>query len=159
MLELKLLLLLAVANGTPVVAARIFRNRWQAPIDAGRRLADGRPLFGSTKTWRGLVLAVAATAVAGTALGLPWQTALTIGAAAMAGDLLSSFIKRRRGLTASSRAPLLDQVPESLLPLLVAQYQLGFGWSVTIVVCVAFVVLAIGLSPLLYHIGIRRQPH
>ena len=35
----------------------------------------------------------------------------------MAGDLLSSFTKRRMRLASSSMAPGIDQVPESVLPL------------------------------------------
>jgi CDP-2,3-bis-(O-geranylgeranyl)-sn-glycerol synthase len=35
----------------------------------------------------------------------------------MSGDLLSSFIKRRLGIISSRSAPLLDQLPETLLPL------------------------------------------
>jgi len=41
-----------------------------------------------------------------------------IGSAAMAGDLFSSFVKRRFGFQPSSRATGLDQSPESLFPLL-----------------------------------------
>jgi CDP-archaeol synthase len=49
---------------------------------------------------------------------LAWTTGLLVGAAAMAGDLFSSFLKRRLDLPPSSKATGLDQVPESLIPLL-----------------------------------------
>jgi CDP-2,3-bis-(O-geranylgeranyl)-sn-glycerol synthase len=35
----------------------------------------------------------------------------------MCGDLISSFTKRRLGIASSKSAPLLDQLPETLLPL------------------------------------------
>jgi len=37
---------------------------------------------------------------------------------AMVGDLFASFVKRRLGLISSSHAIGLDQIPESLFPLL-----------------------------------------
>ena len=45
----------------------------------------------------------------------------------MSGDLVSSFAKRRLGIAASRSAPLLDQLPETLLPLLLLQPTLGFS--------------------------------
>ena len=41
----QLLTLLAVANGMPVVAARIFKQAFAVPIDGGVTFLDGRPLF------------------------------------------------------------------------------------------------------------------
>src|SRR5262245_45390103 len=37
---------------------------------------------------------------------------------AMTGDLISSFVKRRMGLAPSDRVTGVDQIPESVLPLL-----------------------------------------
>jgi CDP-2,3-bis-(O-geranylgeranyl)-sn-glycerol synthase len=45
----------------------------------------------------------------------------------MAGDALSSFVKRRLGRRSGAEAPLVDQLPEALLPLLVFQERLGLG--------------------------------
>ena len=60
-LILQLLILLAVANGTPVIAKLILGDKFAAPVDGGALFADGRPWFGPSKTIRGLVLAVLAT--------------------------------------------------------------------------------------------------
>ena len=49
---LELFVMLVLANGTPVVAAGLLKNRWSAPVDGGRLLSDGRPVFGESKTWR-----------------------------------------------------------------------------------------------------------
>ena len=54
---LDILVLLVVVNGAPIIAARLFGSRYDAPVDLGARLPDGRPLFGSSKTWRGLAAA------------------------------------------------------------------------------------------------------
>jgi CDP-archaeol synthase len=48
-----------------------------------------------------------------------------VAATAMAGDLLSSFVKRRFGLAPSSKATGLDQIPEALFPLLACRSALS----------------------------------
>lgn len=159
LLALQLLFLICIANGVPVLARKLLGEHWQQPIDGGRRLPDGQFLFGATKTWRGLLLAIAGTGLAGLLIGLPVAVSLLIGAAAMLGDLLSSFTKRRLRRPSSSKAAGLDQIPEALLPLLLSMPLLGHGWPTVIVVCALFVALDVGLSPFLYRIGIRRQPH
>src|SRR5690606_30812914 len=117
LLMVKLLCLLGAANGAPVVAAKLLGARFGRPLDGGWRFVDGRPLFGPSKTWRGLVVAVAGGAVVAVPLGWSWQLGAGVALAAMAGDLISSFIKRRLGLPSSSMCLGLDQVPEALLPL------------------------------------------
>src|SRR4029078_12738602 len=107
----QLLMLLAVANGTPVAAKLILGDAFAAPLDGGVAFADGRPLLGASKTIRGVVLAIVATVISAALLGLGWKVGLVVGATAMAGDLSSSFIKRRLGLAPSSQATGLDQIP------------------------------------------------
>ena len=50
-----LLLLIIIANGTPVFMRVCFRKHMNAAIDFGKTLADGQRLFGASKTWRGLI--------------------------------------------------------------------------------------------------------
>jgi CDP-2,3-bis-(O-geranylgeranyl)-sn-glycerol synthase len=119
--------LLAVANGTPVIAKRLFGSRWAFPLDGYSTFTDSRPLFGQSKTIRGFVLSLAATALAGPVVGLGFETGFVVALAAMAGDLLSSFIKRRLAFAPSSQAIGLDQVPESLFPLLACRVALGLS--------------------------------
>ena len=45
------------------VLLRILGDGFAAPLDGGLTLADGRPLFGPSKTVRGFVLAILATAI------------------------------------------------------------------------------------------------
>ena len=117
-------------------------------MDGGRLLWDGRPLLGTSKTWRGVAVSLAATPLAALALGLDWHLGFGVALGAMAGDLLASFAKRRLGLPSSASAPVLDQVPESLIPGLVASGTLGLGWlDLGLVVC-AFTVLDLALTPL-----------
>ena len=91
----QLLVLLSIANGTPVFAKWLMGTRWAYPLDGGAKLADGQRLFGPSKTLRGVALAIAATSALSPFIGLPWKAGAIIAAGAMAGDLLSSFVKRR----------------------------------------------------------------
>ena len=114
----QLTILLAVANATPLVVKDLLGNRFSYPIDGRVRWVDGQPFFGSSKTIRGVVLSVLATSGCAPLVGLEWQFGATVASIAMAGDLCASFVKRRLKLPAGSRATGLDQVPESLFPLL-----------------------------------------
>ena len=158
MITLKLVALLVIANGAPMVLSVVLGNRGR-PVDGGWVLADGQPVLGASKTWRGLAIAVVTTALVAWLLGLGLVFGACFGLVAMAGDLLSSFIKRRLGLVASDRARWLDQVPEALLPSLLAQWWLGVGWGVVIAVTLIFAAINIWGSPFLHRWGIRHQPH
>jgi len=158
-LVLQLLFLLMLANGTPVVAKKILGRRYSYPLDGNLALADGRPLFGRSKTIRGVALAVLVTATGASIIGLAWQVGALVGAFAMVGDLFSSFCKRRFGLPSSSRASGLDQVPESLLPLLACRNLLALTTADIVVCVVMFVVGEIVLSRLLYAVHLRDRPY
>ena len=143
----------------PILATRAF-GAWGAwPIDGGLRFVDGRPLLGSSKTWRGVALALVGSTIAAPILGLPWQIGALAGAAAMAGDLASSFLKRRMRLAPSSMAPGIDQVPEVVLPLLACQNELGLNTVGVVVATGLFWIGELGLSRLLYRLGIREKPY
>gem|GEM_PF-3160999 len=90
--------------------------------EAARRRSDvffdGWPSLGSSRTIRGVVAAVAATALGARVLGEPATTGALLGDSAMLGDAGASFIKRRFGTEPGSRAPGLDPIPDALLPLL-----------------------------------------
>ena len=159
LLILQLLILLTVANGAPVVAKKILGKRFAFPLDGGVKFFDGHPIFGASKTIRGLVLAVAATTIAAPILGLPWQIGATIGAFAMTGDLCSSFAKRRLNRPLHSRATGIDQIPESLFPLLAVAGALSLSAADVIAGTVAFLVGEILLSRLLYRVHLRDRPY
>lgn len=155
----ELLLLLAAANATPVLAKRLFGDFLAYPLDRGRSFLDGRPLFGSSKTIRGIATSIVATAGLALLLGTAITTGLVIGIAAMVGDLVSSFVKRRLGRASSSRAFGLDQIPESLLPAVVGKGLLGLSLIDILLVVAVFLVGEIVLSWLLFRLHIRDQPY
>ncbi len=159
--QIVLLLLLIVANGAPILVAWRLGPRWDWPLDAGLELRDGRRLLGESGTLRGLVAAVVATTLVAWVLGLGAGTGALIGLLAMAGDALSSFIKRRLGLPPGAKATGLDQVPEALLPLLVVAGPLGLQlpWLDLVLLVTAFTLFDMGVSGPLYRLHLRRQPH
>ena len=67
---LQLLALLTLANGTPIVAKKIFGSRFSFPLDAGATFFDGRPLFGHSKTIRGTVVSILVTTASAPLIGL-----------------------------------------------------------------------------------------
>ena len=73
----------------------------------------------------------------------------------MLGDLLSSFLKRRMGLAPSCQAIGLDQIPESLLPLLACWFFLPLTIVDVVVATVIFFVGELSLSRVLFKLGIR----
>ncbi|MGB3390431.1 MAG: CDP-archaeol synthase [Pseudaminobacter sp.] len=84
---------------------------------------------------------------------------MLIGFTAMAGDMLSSFVKRRLRLAPSAMAPGLDQVPESLLPLLAVRNLLGLSILDVAVGVAAFWAGELIVSRLLYALHIRDRPY
>jgi CDP-2,3-bis-(O-geranylgeranyl)-sn-glycerol synthase len=76
----------------------------------------------------------------------------------MGGDLLASFIKRRLGITSSASALGLDQSLEALVPALVCRTPFAFQATDILIIVLAFFVLEIMLSRLLYRLHIRNRP-
>lgn len=120
-----------IANGAPLLAARMPGiDRWNARLDFGKRF-HGRPLLGSHKTWRGLLsgmvistfvlwLQQVAAANFGFAEaftgGLKYADFPTLilgplfGFGALGGDALASFFKRRRGVGSGKSWIPFDQI-------------------------------------------------
>lgn len=159
LLDLKLLILLAAVNGAPIIASWLLGRHLALALDGDRILPDGRPILGPTKTWRGIVVALLAGTALAPVLGLGTLQGMSLAALSMAGDLASSFIKRRLGTPPSGRFLLLDQLPEALLPLVVLQYWLGLGWPDMLVVGLGFLFLDLALSRLLFRLHIRQRPY
>jgi CDP-2,3-bis-(O-geranylgeranyl)-sn-glycerol synthase len=157
-LDLKLLCLLVVANGAPIIASNVFGIRFAIPVDLNARLWDSRPFLGPSKTYRGLAAAAVASAAAAALLGLGAAFGALFGLCAMLGDLLSSFIKRRLGLPPSDSALVLDQVPEAAAPLLVLWPWLGISVLDGIIVIAGFFIVEVLLSRVLYRMHIRKRP-
>jgi len=158
-IPLKLLIVLLVANGTPILLSRLLGAWGAGPVDGALRLRDGQRLFGPTKTWRGLLGGVAAAECSGLLLGLDAGLGGIAGGLSLLGDLGTSFVKRRMRLPPSSRVTGLDQLPEALLPTLCLAGSFDIGPWEAALVAAAFVLADMAMSRVGFHLGIRRNPH
>jgi CDP-2,3-bis-(O-geranylgeranyl)-sn-glycerol synthase len=143
-----LLLLIVCANGAPVAAALLLGDRLAWPLDGGRRSWDGRPWLGPSKTWRGIFAALLVTPPLAVALGFSWAFGLIVAAGAMIGDCLASLIKRRLDRPSSSAVPLLDQIPEALIPLLLVQGLIASSLAEIAAVVILFTLVDLALTPI-----------
>ena len=156
---LRSLILIVVANGGPVLFARMLGRRFADPIDGEVLMRDGHPILGRSKTWRGVAAAMVLAACTAVLIHLPWRAGALIGASAMAGDCLSSFVKRRLALEPSSMALGLDQVPESLLPAVASGVFLPLAFGDIVAIVLVFSLGELAISRLLYAVGLRDRPY
>jgi len=154
-----LLFLILVANGSPVLFSYWFADKMSLPVDFGCQLKDKQPVFGSSKTWRGLNSSLLITGVAAAFVGLEFSFGVLISVLAMSGDLLSSFIKRRLKKAPSSKMLILDQLPESALPALFLFSLNHIDLMQVMAIVSAFIIIDIVLSALLFRLGIRKRPY
>ncbi len=156
------------------------------PMDFGRKLKDGRRLFGDGKTWRGFFGGIAC----GVGLGLvqmaiAWAfgsgdywgfspfpevllvfLALSVGA--MLGDLLGSFVKRRIGGERGASYPALDiSVFIAMAILFVALFQSGWfsehyldgwGWLGLVAILVVTPLLHRAVNIIGFKMGKKKVP-
>ena len=157
--EMILLFWLIGINGAPILLTKFAGKRFDYPIDCNRLFIDGRPILGASKTFRGLVSALVMSVLIGSIFAMPLLTSLLFGALSMAGDMTSSFIKRRLGLISSSMALGLDQIPESLFPLLGCKALLGISTTQIFSIALAFFCVELILSRILFWLKIRKTPY
>jgi CDP-diglyceride synthetase len=156
---LQILVLLTFANGTPIVAKKIFGSRFALPLDAGIIFFDGRPVFGASKTMRGIVVSILITSAIAPFIGLDLTIGAIVASSAMGGDLFSSFVKRRLNFPPSSQALGLDQVPESLFPMLACRDALSLTIADIALGVGIFFIGELILSRLLFRAHLRDEPY
>src|SRR3982074_307282 len=156
---LQLLALLMLANGTPIVAKKIFGPRFARPLDGGIIFFDGQPLFGHSKTIRGITASILITMASAPLIGLDLRIGAIVAGSAMAGDLFSSCLKRRLNFPPSRQALGLDQVPESLFPMLACRGALSLTIADIALGVGIFFIGEVLLSRLLYQVHVRDEPY
>lgn len=135
------LLLLLTANALPWMLGRLLGARLGWPLDLGATLPDGHRLLGDHKTWRGLLGGALACGLVAVLFGVGFDLGVSFGALALAGDALSSLLKRRLGRAPGRDVPVVDQLPEALLPLGVLAHRLHLTAIEVGAVTVAFILL------------------
>lgn len=159
LIVLQLLILLALANGSPIIAKWTFGNHCSWPLDGNIKFIDGRPLFGTSKTIRGILVSIFITSACAQLIGFTLRIGLLVATTAMAGDLLSSFLKRRLGFQSSGQAMGLDQIPELLFPLLACQLPLSLTAVDILAGTAIFFVGEVLLSRVLFRLHVRDRPY
>jgi len=148
-----------VANASPVVLGG------GRPIEGGRRLADGRPIFGPGKTVRGFLGGLLAgtvvggiqAAVSGSSILLFVGFLLSLGA--LCGDLLGSFIKRRMGLERGRPAPPLDQLGFLLFAVLFALPARAPSLEIFLILLAITPAVHLAANCLAYIAGLKDRPY
>ncbi len=152
-------ILLIVANGMPVLLRDFLGSRLAWPIDFGVVFFDNRPLFGYSKTWRGIFSSMLVTSILAPLFGLSLINGAFFSLLVMFGDLTASFTKRRLGYIESSRFRILDVFPESLLPIFILREYLGLTVFEGFITVALFYIFEVLLSPILFRLHIRKRPY
>jgi hypothetical protein len=139
--ELHAFALLIAANAVPVIVGKLALERGALSLDFGHVMPDGERLFGSHKTWRGLFSGILACVLLAAYLDLPIELGAGFAAVSLAADAWSSAAKRRLHLRPGTEMLWLDQLAETLVPLLVFAEPLRLGLGEIVVVTAAFVAL------------------
>jgi CDP-2,3-bis-(O-geranylgeranyl)-sn-glycerol synthase len=166
-----------VANAIPVLVGG------GTPIDLGRKLPDGRRLFGDGKTLRGLWGGLMAGTLTGifqafisswvidnlegtvvlsaisieTLRYVPFR-AFLISLGALLGDLLGSFIKRRIGLRRGAPAPLLDQLSFLLGAFILVSFSFPFQVEYAIILVILTPLIHLAANMISYLMGLKKVP-
>lgn len=144
-------------NALPPLASLLCADRWNTPLDGGRLWRDQQPIFGPHKTIRGIVTSLLGGILVAPTLGVSWWIAALLALLAMIGDLLSSFIKRRRALVSGTEIVLLDQLFESLLPTILLLSLHILSWWQAATALIAFIIVAYWSSRF-WHFILHRSP-
>lgn len=157
-----------LANMTPVIVNMVpALTRWNTPMDFGKTWR-GKPIFGSNKTWRGLVAGTLVGGISAALIGWlnpnvlgPYNqfiAGLLLGFGALAGDAIESFFKRQYGIAPGKTWFPFDQIDYIIGGLLavwiVAPLQL---WVISTIIFVYFVLHLVTVY-VFFKLGIRSQP-
>jgi CDP-2,3-bis-(O-geranylgeranyl)-sn-glycerol synthase len=158
------------ANGMPVIFGG------GRSIDGGKRFLDGKPIFGSHKTFRGFFAGL----IIGTLIGfvelvlfeasdrfnflsvIPFSPSVFLGFAlsigALVGDLMDSFIKRRLNIPPGSPLPVVDQL-DFVMGALLFSFAIGELPSplVTLIVVIITPPIHLLTNFLAYLLGVKKE--
>jgi CDP-2,3-bis-(O-geranylgeranyl)-sn-glycerol synthase len=149
------------------------------PLDMGRKFFDGKPVFGSHKTFRGFFAGLIAGVLVSAAQTfvlqfevasdfarlLPFQFNVFVGflisCGALIGDLVHSFVKRRIGLVEGAPLPLADQLDFVVGAILFALLFSGSPLPLLTVLIVFVITLPLHLltNLLAYLLGVKKTPY
>ena len=163
------------ANMSPILAKKIF-PAWNTPIDFGKSW-HGKEIFGSHKTYRGLVSGVIIGLLVFTFQqhlytlfpeivtwsAFDYQTVspffgALIGFGALAGDLAKSFFKRRLGISSGRSWIPFDQIDWIIGAFLSLSLVFVPSLEFVIISLLVLTVLDFAMNFIGYHLGLKSTP-
>jgi len=124
------------ANAVPVLA-----GGGQA-MDFGKKLPDGRPVFGKNKTFRGFFAGLIVGTMAGLAESLifnyPIMFGFLLSLGALFGDLAGAFVKRRLAINPGGLLPVIDQL-DFIMGAILFSLPLSMPWSWQLLVTILII--------------------
>jgi CDP-2,3-bis-(O-geranylgeranyl)-sn-glycerol synthase len=152
------------SNCAPVFASKLtcFAS-FSTPIDLGYKLGKN-PIFGKTKTIRGLIIGVSFGILTGVVAkffkedGLNMFVGGILGVGAMLGDLAGSFIKRRLSLPSGANLFFLDQIDFLLGPTPLLILFNKFKIEYLLVVLIITVPMNLITSKILFKLKLKDKP-
>ncbi len=159
-----------VANGSPPLLAKLpLLDRWNAPVDLGRRCGKQR-LLGDHKTWRGLLGGVLLAGLVFLAQqhyasitplipygSLPWWLGFLLGFGALLGDLVKSFLKRRITIKPGGNWAPFDQIDYAVGAFLVTLPVYWPGLPATLYLVVLSGAVSAAAHYLGYHLKVNEE--
>jgi CDP-2,3-bis-(O-geranylgeranyl)-sn-glycerol synthase len=146
------------ANAIPVVAGG------GRPLDFGKSLWDGKPIFGKNKTFRGFFAGFVVGTLVGLGESLVFGYPLFLGpmlsVGALFGDLVGAFLKRRYGIAPGELLPVVDQVDFVVgavffsLPV----YLQKLTWELVIMVLIVTPPIHLLTNFVAYKLGLKSNP-
>ncbi len=127
------------------------------PLDFGKKFFDGRRVLGDGVTIRGTVIGIAGGSLVGALQGnLLLGFVLSFGA--LAGDAVSSFLKRRMGFKRGAPVPLLDQLNFVVGALVLASFITEIPRDYVIILLVITPFGHLTVNRIGYHLKIKDVP-
>ncbi len=147
------------------------------PLDGGRKLKDGRPIFGNGKSWEGSIIGIAMAVLISSLMGLafyllPWDLSpipldvaamgpvlgFMLGLGAISGDVVKSFFKRRLGFERGRSVPIVDQLDFILGALLLASLVVPIKISWVILLAIVTPLFHLSANYMAYLLGVKKEP-
>ncbi len=159
------------ANSSPVYFTSRMKNLH--PIDFNGKFLDGRPILGKGKTFEGTISGIAVGTVVGWVqvmlqklggLGVYFtyqmslELAFALASAAIIGDMIGSFIKRRMGKKRGEESFLLDTLDFLVPSLLVVYLMVGMDVYTAAFLMVITPMVHRAANILAYKLGMKDVP-
>ena len=162
-----------LANMAPVIGKKYLKSL-AIPIDCGKKW-KGKPILGKNKTWRGIILAVAASTIVFLAQQylhnfssfksisiIDYSTApiligVLLGLGAIAGDSIESFFKRQLNVKPGKPWRPFDQVDFTIGALLLTAIVYFPGWANAIIIVLISALGHVIINHSAYYLKIRKE--